>query len=211
MMDDSYPKMSERFRGFLPVVVDVETAGFNAETDALLEIAAVTVEMDDKGFLYRKETIASHVEPFPGANLDPRALEFTGIDPYHPFRLARSEKDALNHIFNPIRSEVKAAGCTRAILVGHNPFFDLGFIKAAVERTKNKKNPFHAFSTFDTATLGGLVYGQTVLARAAQASGIEWDGSKAHSAIYDAERTADLFCNIVNRWKELEIASTLSM
>lgn len=196
--------IANRFRGFLPVVVDVETAGFNAETDALLEIAAVTLRMDTSGRLSLNETFSCHVEPFPGANLDQRALEFTGIDPYHPFRLARKEKEALEHIFTPIRQEVKTTGCTRAILVGHNAFFDLGFIKAAAERTKIKKNPFHAFSTFDTATLGGLAYGQTVLARAAQASGIEWDGEQAHSAIYDAERTADLFCNIVNRWKELE-------
>lgn len=196
--------IANRFRGFLPVVIDVETAGFNAETDALLEIAAVTLRMDTNGRMFLNETFSCHVEPFPGANLDQRALEFTGIDPYHPFRLAKKEKEALEHIFTPIRKEVKATGCTRAILVGHNAFFDLGFIKAAADRNKIKKNPFHAFSTFDTATLGGLAYGQTVLARAAQASGIDWDGNQAHSAIYDAERTADLFCNIVNRWKELE-------
>ncbi|MGE0081753.1 MAG: ribonuclease T [Thiohalomonadaceae bacterium] len=192
-----------RFRGFLPVVVDVETAGFNAETDALLEIAAVTVTFNDAGLLVPEATFACHVEPFPGANLDPRALEFTGIDPYHPFRLAVSEREALERIFAPVRERVKQHGCTRAILVGHNPFFDLGFIKAAVARTGNKKNPFHSFTTFDTATLAGLAFGQTVLARAAAACGIEWDHSRAHSAIYDAERTAELFCAIVNRWDTL--------
>jgi len=196
-------QIANRFRGFLPVVVDVETAGFNPESDALLEIAAVTVRMDDEGRLYRHVTHACHVEPFPNANLDPRALEFTGIDPYNPFRLAKAEPRALEHIFAPIREEVKAQMCTRAILVGHNPFFDLGFIKAAVERTGNKKNPFHNFSTFDTATLGGLAYGQTVLARAVKAAGLEWDNSQAHSAIYDAERTADLFCAIVNLWHKM--------
>ncbi len=196
-------QIANRFRGFLPVVVDVETAGFNAETDALLEIAAVTVRMDLNGQLHRDQSFACHVEPFPGANLEQRALEFTGIDPFNPFRMAKAEKNALDHIFTPIQEEVKRQGCTRAILVGHNPFFDLGFLKAAVERTGHKKNPFHSFSTFDTATLGGLAYGQTVLARAAKAAGIEWDGSQAHSALYDAERTADLFCAIVNRWKAL--------
>lgn len=195
---ESLPRIADRFRGFLPIVIDVETAGFNSETDALLEIGAVIIGMDEKGSLYCKESFATHVEPFPGANLDPRALEFTGIDPFHPFRMARKEKAALDHIFTPIKAEVKATNCTRAILVGHNPFFDLGFMKAAVARTKHKKNPFHNFSTFDTATLGGLAYGQTVLARAAEASGIIWDEKQAHSAIYDAERTAELFCNIVN-------------
>lgn len=197
------PNLAQRFRGFLPVVVDVETAGFNAYTDALLEIAAVTLTIDDAGQLVPESTFACHVEPFPGANLDPRSLEFTGIDPYHPFRMAVSERVALERVFAPVRERVKQHGCTRAILVGHNPFFDLGFIKAAVERTANRKNPFHSFTTFDTATLAGLAYGQTVLARAAAACGIEWDHARAHSAVYDAERTAELFCAIVNRWDSL--------
>ena len=196
----SKPKISDRFRGFLPVVVDVETAGFEADKHALLEIGAVTIVMNEEGIVMPGESIACHVEPFEGAELDPKALEFTGIDPHHPFRMAKPEKEALEHVFKPVRAEVKRAECTRAILVGHNPFFDLGFIKAAVERTGIKKNPFHQFSTFDTATLGGLAYGQTVLARAAMAAGIEWDHEEAHSALYDAERTAELFCKIVNSW-----------
>ncbi len=198
-MNDKHP-IARRFRGFLPVVVDVETAGFEARTDALLEIAAVLLRMDPDGRLYCHETVACHVTPFPGANLDERALKFTGIDPWHPFRLAVPEREALETVFAPIRREVKETGCTRAILVGHNPFFDLGFVQAAVARTRIKRNPFHAFSTFDTATLGGLAYGQTVLSRAARAAGIAWDEKAAHSAIYDAERTAELFCAVVNRW-----------
>ncbi len=187
-----------RFRGFLPVVVDVETAGFNAHTDALLEIAAVMLAVDDTGKWYPKETNASHVLPFPGANLDPAALEFTGIDPYHPFREAVSEREALNKVCTPIRAALKTEGCSRAVLVGHNPAFDLAFINAAVKRTGYKRSPFHPFTTFDTATLGGLAYGQTVLSRAAEAAGMTWDSSDAHSAIYDAERTAELFCRVVN-------------
>jgi ribonuclease T len=197
------PKIADRFRGFLPVVIDVETAGFNAATDALLEVAAVLVRMDEKGNLYRAETHACHVHPFPGANLEKEALAFNGIDPYHPFRDAVDEKTALEKIFSIIRSEIKNTECSRAILVGHNPFFDLGFVKAAVERT-GVKSPFHAFSTFDTATLGALAYGQTVLARAVQAADISWDHQEAHSAIYDAEKTADLFCTIVNTWHGLQ-------
>jgi ribonuclease T len=193
--------LSTRFRGFLPVVVDVETAGFNAQTDALLEIAAVTLQMDDKGDLYIDDTHSSHVEPFAGANLDESALAFTGIDPYHPFRLARPERDALGHVFTAVRKAVRTAGCTRAILVGHNPSFDLSFVNAAVGRCGIKRNPFHPFSTFDTATMAGVAYGQTVLARAAKAAGLEWDNDSAHSAIYDAQQTAALFCTIVNEWK----------
>ena len=195
--------IGRRFRGFLPVVVDVETAGFNSRTDALLEIAVVTVKIDEAGRWRRDETVACHVQPFPGANLEQSALEFTGIDPYHPFRMAVPEEEALKTVFAPVRRAVAEHGCTRAILVGHNSSFDLSFVKAAVERTRIKRNPFHSFSTFDTVTLAGLVYGQTVLSRAVQAAGFEWDEAEAHSAIYDAERTADLFCAVLNKWDEV--------
>ena len=203
-MNDSPEKatLSRRFRGFLPVVVDVETAGFNSKTDALLEVAAVLLDMNDDGKLHISESHSVHVEPFKGAKLDEAALAFNGIDPYHPFRMAKAEPEALEAIFKPVRKAVKHHRCTRAVLVGHNAFFDLGFINAAVARTK-VKSPFHAFTGFDTATLGALAYGQTVLARAAQAAGIPWDEKEAHSAIYDAERTAELFCEIVNKWHEM--------
>lgn len=195
--------MSRRFRGFLPVVIDLETGGFNAKTDALLEIAAVLLRLDADGELRRGETIAYHVQPFAGANIEPEALAVTGIDPYHPLRPAIPEKDALTRVFKDIRQEVRAAGCKRAILVGHNAHFDLGFLNEAVARTAIKRNPFHPFSLFDTATLCGVAYGQTVLAQAAVAAGMPWDNAAAHSAIYDAEQTADIFCAIVNRFRPL--------
>jgi ribonuclease T len=195
--------IARRFRGFLPVVVDVETGGFNAETDALLEIAAQPILMNEQGLVYPGDLVSAHVQPFPGANLEAAALAFTGINPHHPLRIAEPEGPALKKIFEPIRHLLKSSGCSRAILVGHNPAFDLAFIKAAVERTGVKRNPFHQFSTFDTATLSGLVYGQTVLARAVEAAGIAWDNRQAHSAVYDTEKTAALFCAIVNRWKEI--------
>ena len=195
--------MAARFRGYLPVVVDVETGGFNCATDALLEIAATTVGIDESGLLYAEHTQFFRVEPFVGANIEQAALEFTGIKLDHPLRMAVTEEHALNEIFRSLRKSLKANGCKRAILVGHNSSFDLGFLNAAVSRTGIKRNPFHPFSSFDTATLAGLAYGQTVLARACQAAGIPFDGKEAHSARYDTEKTAELFCGIVNRWKEL--------
>ncbi|MDO1530485.1 ribonuclease T [Fulvimonas sp. R45] len=197
-------RIAQRFRGFLPVVVDVETGGFDAERDALLEIAAVMLDMDEDGFLHPQPAISAHVEPFPGANLDPRALEITGIDPDNPLRGALDERLALEHVFQPVRQVMRAHGCQRAILVGHNAAFDLGFLNAAVRRTGHKRNPFHPFSCFDTATLAGLAYGQTVLSKAVLAAGLAFDTREAHSAVYDAERTAELFCGIVNRWRRLE-------
>lgn len=207
-LDGSLPSgprhpMAARFRGYLPVVVDVETGGFNAATDALLEIAATTIAMDEQGFLYPDHTHFFRIEPFEGANIEQAALEFTGIKLDHPLRMAVSEEHALTEIFRGLRKSIKANGCKRAILVGHNSSFDLGFLNAAVNRTGLKRNPFHPFSSFDTATLAGLAYGQTVLAKACQAAGIEFDGREAHSARYDTEKTAELFCGIVNRWKEM--------
>ncbi|BFM12890.1 ribonuclease T [Simiduia litorea] len=193
--------LAQRFRGFLPVVVDVETGGFNADTDALLEIAAVTLRMDDDGILHRHETFDFHVDPFEGANVEQAALDFTGIDIDN--RDAVPEMMAIPDLFRAIRRAVKENGCSRAVIVGHNAHFDLGFVNAAANRCDAKRNPFHPFSCFDTATLAGLAYGHTVLAKSCQLAGIEFSNSAAHSAAYDAEKTADLFCKIVNRWREL--------
>ncbi len=196
-------RIAERFRSYLPVVVDVETGGFNPATDALLEIAAVIINMDQDGKLIPGEVRSSHVIPFENANLEPKSLEINGIDPWHPLRAARKESDALGHIFKPIRQAISDSECTRAVLVGHNAFFDLSFINAAVKRTGIKRNPFHPFSNFDTVSLAGLAYGQTVLAKASEASGIKWNNDEAHSAVYDTLQTATLFCNIVNYWESL--------
>lgn len=191
--------IKDRFRGFLPVVVDVETAGFDPKTNALIEIAVVTLKMTSDGLLKKDRTIQANVLPFKGSKLDEGALKFIGVeDPTHPFRMAISEKEALEKCFKPIKQLLKEQDCSRAILVGHNAFFDLSFVKAATERCK-LKSPFHEFSTFDTVSLAGLMYGQTVLAKAATEAGIDWDNSKAHSAEYDTEKTADLFCKIVNQ------------
>lgn len=198
------PSIVNRFRGFQPVAVDVEAGGFNAKTDALLELAVCIIQMDEDGWLHPGEVQVQHVEPFEGANIEEAALEFNGIRPFHPLRPAVPEREALRELFRPVRHSLRETGCRRAVLVGHNAHFDLGFLNAAVERTAYKRNPFHPFSCFDTATLGGLAYGQTVLARAVAAAGLDWDKSRAHSAAYDTERTASLFCNIVNRWRHLE-------
>ena len=193
--------MADRFRGFLPVVIDVETGGFNSKTDALLELAAVLVDFSDNGMLERRETFRYHIKPFEGANMDPASLAVNGIDPDHPLRPAIEERDALQRLFREVRKAVREQRCQRAILVGHNAHFDLGFINEAIERSAIKRNPFHPFSCFDTATLCGVAFGQTVLARAVIAAGFEWDEDSAHSAAYDAEITADVFCEIVNRFQ----------
>jgi ribonuclease T len=194
--------MSRRFRGFLPVCIDVECGGFNPATDALLEIAAVIVDMDERGVLKRGASHSYHVVPFEGARLDPASVAVTGIDPFHPLRPAIPERDALQRIYREVRHAIRMYNCRRAILVGHNAAFDLAFLNAAVARCEMKRNPFHPFSCFDTATLAGAALGQTVLAKAITVAGFEWDASSAHSASYDAERSADIFCHITNRMHE---------
>jgi ribonuclease T len=194
--------IAARFRGFLPVIVDVETGGYNSATDALLEVACVFLRFNPAGDLEPADRHRYIVKPFEGSRLDPASLEVTGIDPYHPLRIAVDEGDALRAMFQEVRKEIKTTGCTRAVLVGHNAFFDLQFLNAAVERTGIKRNPFHPFSSFDTATLAGVAFGQTVLSRAVTAAGFTWNDEEAHSALYDAEMTAHVFCTVVNRFRD---------
>ena len=194
--------MVRRFRGFLPVVVDLETGGFQPSTDALLQIAAVFIDIDAQGVLRRGETHSFHVKPFENARMDPASLLVNKIDPWHPLRPAISEDDALHRIFRAVRAAIRAYGCRRGVLVGHNAAFDLSFLNAAVARTGIKRNPFHPFSCFDTATLAGAALGQTVLAKAITVAGLEWDAGSAHNARYDAERSADIFCLVCNRLRD---------
>lgn len=194
--------IKQRFRGFLPVVVDLETAGILPHKNALLEVCVVLLTLNEQGYFSPGEHYFEHVLPFHGAELDAKSLAFNQIDPYQPLRFAVDEKLALQRLFAPINKALKQSNCQRAVLVGHNAWFDLLFIKEAVLRT-GVKSPFHAFTCFDTATLAGFIYGQTVLAKAAKAAGISFDTNEAHSAIYDAQKTAELFCVMVNSWRDV--------
>ena len=196
----AFAPMSARFRGYLPVVVDVETGGFDWNRHALLEIAVLPIDLDEQGRYVTGQGASAHLVPAPGTEIDPKSLQVTGIDLDHPFRFAKPEREALDHVFAAVREAVRKHGCQRAILVGHNAHFDLNFLNAAVARSGHKRNPFHPFSVFDTVTMAGLAYGQTVLARAVQAAGLDWNSDDAHSAVYDTERTAQLFCTIANAW-----------
>jgi ribonuclease T len=192
--------MAARFRGYLPVVIDIETGGFNPAEHAVLELAAVLLDYDGE-FLSRGRVLHYHVHPAPGTLIDAASIKFTGIDPYHPLRSAMAERDALLAFFREIRHAVRREGCSRATVVAHNAAFDQQFLMAAAERQGLKRNPFHPFSLIDTATLATVAYGHNVLSRACELAGLEFDSRRAHTAIYDADRTAALFCEIVNRWQ----------
>ena len=197
-------QIKRRFRGFLPVIVDVETAGIDPQKNALLEMCVVLLTMREDGLFTPKEHHFEHILPFKEAELDPKSLAFNGIDPYQPLRFALDEKEALQRLFAPIHQALRESQCSRAVLVGHNAWFDLLFVKEAIKRT-GLKSPFHAFTCFDTATLAGFVYGQTVLAKAVKAAGLDFDANEAHSAIYDAKKTAELFCIMMNTWRSAHL------
>ncbi|PHQ80834.1 MAG: ribonuclease T [Coxiella sp. (in: Bacteria)] len=198
MNDELTKQIRTRFDGYLPVVVDVETTGVDFTKHGLLEIAAVLVDYNNEGKLAPTATDFWHIAPFKEALIDPKAMAVNKIDHTHPFRFAKPEAEALTEFFAYVDKAVKATRCRRAVLVGHNAHFDLNFIMAGAKRCNLSNIPLHAFTCIDTATLGGVFYGKTVLAKALKKARIEFDKNEAHSAVYDAEKTAELFCQVIN-------------
>ncbi len=198
--------MASRFRGYLPVVLDFETGGFDARRHAILEIGIVHVAFDG-ALLKPTERWRAAVAPYEGSALDPASLKVTGIDPDDPQRGALEERSALTDMFANVRAAMKAAGCQRALMVAHNAAFDQQFLSEAIARHELKRSPFHPFSFIDTASLAAVAFGHTVLSEACARAGISFDSQQAHSALYDAERTAELFCEVVNRWQEISVAA----
>ncbi len=191
--------LKNRFRKYLPVVVDIETGGFDPELNAILEIAITLIEEQDNKFVVG-ETYRHHINPFENSIIEKESLDFTKIKLDHPLRNAIDEKDAIKDIFKIINKIKNKYECSRAILVGHNAHFDMSFLDAAVKRNNIKKTPFHKFSVIDTVSLGVLATGQTVLARICDQLGIDYDNDQAHSAAYDTLVTAKVFCAIFNSY-----------
>ena len=192
-------EMSSRFRGFLPVVLDLETGGFDKDIHAVLQIAAVSLAWSADR-LSIDQVRGWNVIPHPLTRVEEESLRITGIDLADPRRDALNEEDAVRELFRFVRREVRRNGCERAVLTGHNAHFDHGFVMSAAERNGVKRNPFHPFTVIDTASLAAVAYGHTVLSEACARAGIEFEGGRAHAARYDAEATAKLFCLIVNGW-----------
>ena len=201
-MNETFHRMNRRFRGFMPVVIDVETGGTDCEKNPLLEVAAVFIKMDTNGVLCVADScFCDHVIPFQGSEIEKKALEINQIDPDYPLRFPREEKDVIKDMFRKIEDQLQINMCKRGILVGHNAHFDLGFINAASRRCDlDENNPLHAFSVFDTVSIGALAYGQTILSMACDRAQIDFKGDEAHSALYDARKTAELFCTVANKW-----------
>ena len=189
--------LKERFRKFLPVVVDLETGGFDSKNNAILEIAIQLIDQIDSTLILG-DSHRFHIEPFEGLEVEKESLEFTKIKLDHPLRQAVKEADALKSLFKTINKNKTKYQCSRAILVGHNAHFDLSFLNASIERNKIKRSPFHPFSVIDTVSLGVAVTQQTVLARVCKELKIEYSNDDAHSAAYDSDVTAKVFCKILN-------------
>ena len=189
--------LKERFRNFLPVVVDLETGGFDSKNNAILEIAIQLID-ENKSKLILGESHRFHIKPFEGLIIDDDALKFLKLDLNHPLRQAVDEEFALKEIFKIINKQRTKLECSRAILVGHNAFFDHSFLLEACNRNNIKKSPFHPFSLIDTVSLGVLATKQTVLARICKELNVSYDNEEAHSAAYDALVTAQVFCKIIN-------------
>ena len=196
--------MSTRFRGYYPIVVDVETGGLEPDKNAVLQIAAFSLSLDEQGKAFIDDQYLVDVAPDESTTIVAEALKINKIDLDKHALTAIAEHKAIRGLFQFARRAIKKHHCHRGILVGHNANFDLAFISAAAARHGIKRNPFHPFSVMDTVALAGLAYGQTVLKVAAQKAGLEFDDKKAHSAEYDARITAELFCKIHNGFK-LEI------
>ncbi len=196
-------EIKDRFRAYFPVIIDVETAGFNSDTDALLEIAAITLKMNKTGELEPSTCFHEHIKPFEGANIEQAAIEFNGIKPFCALRGAKDESEVMKDLCRHIRKEQKAAECQRSIIVAHNAHFDQSFVNAAIQRSNIKRTPFHPFVSFDTTSLAALTLGQTVLVKACEAAKIEFKQSEAHSALYDTQKTAELFCFMINKYLDL--------
>lgn len=192
-------ELAERFRGYLPVVVDLETGGFNSTTNPLLEIACAFLTLR-QGKLLSRSQHAWCVAPFEGSEVDPASLKVTGIDLDDPNRRGLNEAEAVADFFKLVRQQMKLHSCNRAIMVAHNAAFDLGFLSAVCNRCNINRSPFHPFSTIDTASLAAVAYGHTVLSEACKRAGIEFSAQQAHSAAYDTACTTELFCQIVNTW-----------
>ena len=190
--------LNQRFRKYLPVVVDLETGGFDPINNAILEIAVTLIGQNDKYELVVLDTHRYHIDPYTDLIVEQESLDFTKIKLDHPLRKAVSEKEALTELFKIINKAKSEYSCSRAILVGHNAHFDLAFIKESIKRNNIKKSPFHPFSVLDTVSLGAMHTQQTVLARVCESLSIDYDSNEAHSAAYDAEITAKVFCKIIN-------------
>jgi len=194
--------LKDRFRKFLPVIVDLETGGFDPKKNAILEIAIQLID-EDNSKLVLGDSHRYHIKPFEGLKVDKEALEFLRLDLNHPLRSAVDEEYALKELFKIINKHKSKYECSRAILVGHNAFFDHSFLSEACSRNNIKKSPFHPFSLIDTVSLGVLATQQTVLARICKELDISYINEEAHSAAYDAEVTAQVFCKIINDYDGL--------
>ena len=193
-LNDTLP-MQNRFRGFMPVVIDVECGGFIPYRCTVGNCRSVVGDSGD-GSLAAWGNWRYHVQPFPAPTSN-GVTRCDGLSILFTRYAQRFQRRSAHAIVQEISQAMKDNDCTRAILVGHNACFDLNFLNAAVARTEIKRNPFHPFSSFDTATLAGVAFGQTGYRsrfKRPESLGIRTNAFGA----YDAQQTADCFARSAN-------------
>ena len=91
-------ELSERFRGYLPVVLDLETGGFDHQVNPILELACCFVQMQDDRLSIKGQE-SWNVQPVDGMVVEPASLKVTGIDLDDPHRDAMDEASVLKDFF----------------------------------------------------------------------------------------------------------------
>lgn len=164
------------------VVVDLETTGGSAESDAITEIGAVKVRGGE--ILGELGTLVD-----PGRAIPPYIVEITGI--------------TTAMVRNAPRIEAVLPGFLEfargAVLVAHNAGFDIGFLKAAAARAAI---PWPRFQVLCTVKLARRVLSRDEapsVKLSVLASLLGADTTPTHRALDDARATVDVLHALIGR------------
>ena len=169
------------------VVFDIETTGFSAVTDRIIEIGAVKVE--DGKITDKFSTFVNPKRPIPF-----RITELTGITD----EMVIDSPD----IETILPQFIEFIG--DAVLVAHNASFDVGFIEQNCKRQKIEAD----FTYVDTVALARVLLpalNRFKLDTVAKALNISLENH--HRAVDDAGCTAEIFVKFVQMLKERELTT----
>ena len=169
------------------VVFDIETTGFSAVTDRIIEIGAVKVE--DGKITDKFSTFVNPKRPIPF-----RITELTGIT--DEMVIGSPDIETILPQFIEFIGD--------AVLVAHNASFDVGFIEQNCKRQKIEAD----FTYVDTVALARVLLpalNRFKLDTVAKALNISLENH--HRAVDDAGCTAEIFVKFVQMLKERELTT----
>ena len=169
------------------VVFDIETTGFSAVTDRIIEIGAVKVE--DGKITDKFSTFVNPKRPIPF-----RITELTGIT--DEMVIGSLDIETILPQFIEFIGD--------AVLVAHNASFDVGFIEQNCKRQKIEAD----FTYVDTVALARVLLpalNRFKLDTVAKALNISLENH--HRAVDDAGCTAEIFVKFVQMLKERELTT----